>query len=125
MAAGAAYSGAFGAARREGLPVYRLRVLGKTSRIPYDPYCARSGLPPAAAQRVKDALLSLSTRSPDGQRILGRTAQINAWTEAHDRDYDSVRRALAASQQRSSAKDSPATDSPRPRATSSQPVNDE
>lgn len=97
--AGAAFSGALSAARHEGLPVYRLKILGKTARIPYDAYCVRSGLPATAAERIKEELLLLSTRTPDGKRLLGGTGQFNAWTEAQDSDYDSVRQALALNRQ--------------------------
>jgi phosphate/phosphite/phosphonate ABC transporter binding protein len=97
--AGAAFSGALAAARRRGLEVFRLKILGKTARIPYDAYCARSGLPPAAAGRLKQELLRLSTRTPDGQRLIGGAGRFNAWTEASDGDYDSVRQALALTRQ--------------------------
>lgn len=93
--AGAAYSGAFGAARHQGLPVYKLKLLAKTARIPYDAYCVRSGLPREAVQRLKQELLRLSTRSPAGQSLLGSAIKFNAWTPADDSDYDSVRQALA------------------------------
>ena len=71
-----------------------MRVLGKTARIPYDAYCVRSGLADAAARRIQQELAALSTLSPDGQRLLGGAVRFNAWTEAVDEDYDSVRRAL-------------------------------
>ena len=94
--AGAAYSGTFSIARRQGLAVDQLTILGKTARIPFDAFCVRSGLPAAAARRLKEELLSLSTRSPTGREILGHGIKLNAWAEGSDRDYDSVRQALAA-----------------------------
>jgi phosphate/phosphite/phosphonate ABC transporter binding protein len=97
--AGAAFAGAWAAARHRGLEVYRLKIVGKTARIPYDAYCARSGLPPDAAQRLEEELLRLSTRTPDGQRLIGGEGKFNAWTQAQDSDYDSVRRALSLTRQ--------------------------
>lgn len=96
--AGAAFSGALAAARLRGLEVFRLKIIGKTDRIPYDAYCARSGLPDPAAERITEELLRLSTRSPDGQRLVGGSGKFNAWTVARDSDYDSVRQALALNQ---------------------------
>jgi len=93
--AGATYSGKIFSSRRKGIPVHRLKILGKTSRIPCDAYCVRSDLPRAAAERIKQELMALSTRSPGGRVILGSAARrLNAWTEAQDSDYDSIRRAL-------------------------------
>lgn len=94
--AGAAFSGVFRTAREDDIDVSRLKIIAKTARIPYDAYCVRSGLPRAAAQRIKEELLGLSMRSPEGQRVLMQgTGELNAWTVAQDSDYDSVRQALA------------------------------
>jgi len=105
--AGAAYSGAFFAARQRGLQVHRLKVLAKTARIPFDAYCTRSGLPEPAVRRLEEELLNLSTRSPAGRRVLGGAIKLNAWTQARDSDYDSVRRALAASRNGIAARTAP------------------
>jgi len=92
--AAAIYSGAVAQARREDLPVFRLKVVAKTRRIPYGAYCARAGLPEAARQRFRNELLQLSERSPEGPRLIGRGAKINAWAPAEDQDYNPVRRAV-------------------------------
>jgi len=103
--AGAGYSGAFGAARQQGLPVYKLKILAKTVRIPYDAYCVRSGLPLDATRRLKQELLGLSTRSPGGRRLLAGAVKFNAWTAAEDSDYDSIREALALTRRASRGKE--------------------
>ena len=92
--AAAIYSGAVAQARREDLPVFRLKVVAKTRRIPYGAYCARGEMPDAALQRFRNELLQLSERSPEGPRLVGRGIKIDAWTEADDADYNPVRRAL-------------------------------
>lgn len=101
VAGGATFSGMFSIRSdddddRQKIDTSELKIIAKTARIPYDAYCVRSGLPQAAALRIKEELLGLSMRSPDGQRVLLQgTGELNAWTEAQDSDYDSVRQALA------------------------------
>ena len=93
---GATYSGTYSLARGNGLPVHRIKILAKTQPIPFDAYCVRSGLPEQAGRRLKQELLGLSTRTPDGLRVLNTKMKLNAWITAEDSDYDSVREALAA-----------------------------
>ncbi|MBW2704537.1 MAG: phosphate/phosphite/phosphonate ABC transporter substrate-binding protein [Deltaproteobacteria bacterium] len=94
--ASATYSGTFSIARSNGLPMHRIKILAKTPPIPFDAYCVRSGLPEQAVRRIKQELLGLSTRTPDGLRVLSHKMKLNAWITAEDSDYDSVREALAA-----------------------------
>ncbi len=93
--AAAVFSGAISAGRRQGLAMGRIKVLAKTQPIPYDAWCVRSGLPEGAAVRLKQELLLLSTASAGGRQVLGHKVRLNAWTEAWDSDYDSVRKVRA------------------------------
>ncbi len=94
--ASATYAGAFATGRSHGLPVDRIKIVGKTRRIPYNALVARPGLPAPAAARLTGELLRLSTLSEEGQRSLSADMRLNAWAEAEDADYDDVRRVLAA-----------------------------
>jgi phosphate/phosphite/phosphonate ABC transporter binding protein len=93
--AAATYAGAFATGRTRGLPVERIKIVGKTRRIPYNALVARPGLPAAAAARLKGELLRLSTLSQEGQRSLSADMRLNAWAEAENADYDDVRRVQA------------------------------
>jgi phosphonate transport system substrate-binding protein len=96
--AAAISSGAVATARREGLEVDRIKVLAKTPRIPYDAWVASSRLPAAATARLREELLALSTRSPDGRSVLQGPIRLNAWMDVTDGQYDSVRAARALAQ---------------------------
>ena len=67
-------------------------VIAKCERIPRDPYVARPGFPPAAAQAIGHALSSISTRTKAGRRALGGMPRINGFVPADDAFYDSIRR---------------------------------
>jgi len=95
--AAAISSGAVATARREGVAVHEIKVLAKTPRIPYDAWVASSRVPAAAVARLREELLLLSTRSPDGRSVLQGPIRLNAWTEVTDAHYDSVRAAAVLS----------------------------
>ena len=90
-------SGAVSTARREGLPIQDIKVLAKTPRIPFDAWVASSRLPDAAVERLRQELLALSTRSPDGREVLQGPIRLNAFMAVDDAHYDSVRAARALS----------------------------
>ncbi|MBI5507575.1 MAG: phosphate/phosphite/phosphonate ABC transporter substrate-binding protein [Deltaproteobacteria bacterium] len=70
----------------------RLRILAKTGRIPYDAYCASPRLDQALVDRVRAALLDLSTRTAEGRQVLQGLTEINGFVAVGDDHYDEVRR---------------------------------
>ena len=97
--AAAVSSSEVAASRRAAFPLSRIKIVAKTERIPWDAYCARSGLPAQAAERLRWELLSLSTRTPDGRDVLAGPLGMNAWQPSDDAVYDVARRALRLSNQ--------------------------
>ena len=87
IAAGATYSAPFRLAQDQGL-----KILAKTGRIPYDAYCASTGLAVALTQKVRKALLGLSTRTEAGRGILQGLTNINGFVAVEDEQYNEVRR---------------------------------
>jgi phosphonate transport system substrate-binding protein len=89
--AGATYSGAVAMARGR-LSGGGLKIVEKAGRIPYYAYCASGRLDADLAVRIRDALLAVSTRTPEGRRVLGGVTSINGFAPASDAQYDDVRR---------------------------------
>lgn len=71
-----------------------LRVLHKAGRIPYDALVVRPDIPPSGAQKIGWVFVGLSTRTPQGRRILRPTWSITGWIPAEDSVYDSARATL-------------------------------
>ena len=88
----ASFSGALREARATRKDVGGLVIVAKTGRIPYDAYCLRPGLDPELADRIRSALLSISTLSREGRRVLSPALGINGWVPIEDEAYDGVRR---------------------------------
>lgn len=90
--AAATFSGALLNAEANGLDVYQVEILAKTGRIPYDAWCVSGKLAPAVRARIRDVLLSLSTRTKEGRDRLAPLKSINAFTRVDDSAYDEIRR---------------------------------
>jgi phosphonate transport system substrate-binding protein len=71
-----------------------LRVLHKAGRIPYDALVVRADIPRSGAQKIGWTFVGLSTRTPQGRRILRPTWSITGWIPAEDSVYDSARATL-------------------------------
>ncbi|MBI5611068.1 MAG: phosphate/phosphite/phosphonate ABC transporter substrate-binding protein [Deltaproteobacteria bacterium] len=71
-----------------------LRVLHKAGRIPYDALVVRADIRPSGARKIGWAFVGLSTRTPQGRRILRPTWSITGWIPAEDSVYDSARATL-------------------------------
>jgi phosphate/phosphite/phosphonate ABC transporter binding protein len=91
--AGATYSTAFKLALAERADGKRLRILAKTGRIPLDAYCVSQRLDRGLVDKVRDGLLTLSTRSEEGRNVLSGLSSINGFLTVGDDHYDEVRRA--------------------------------
>jgi phosphonate transport system substrate-binding protein len=70
------------------------RILFKAGRIPFDAVCAREGFPRSGVKKLQAAFVRLNTRTPQGRRVLSRTAGISGFIPAVDSLYDVVRRTL-------------------------------
>ncbi len=71
-----------------------LRVLHKAGRIPYDALVVRPDIRPSGAQKIGWVFVGLSTRTPQGRRILRPTWSITGWIPAEDTVYESARATL-------------------------------
>jgi phosphate/phosphite/phosphonate ABC transporter binding protein len=69
-----------------------LRILAKTGRIPLDAYCVSQRLDQGLVERLKTALLGLSTRTEEGRNVLRGLSSINGFVAVGDDHYDEVRR---------------------------------
>jgi phosphonate transport system substrate-binding protein len=72
--------------------VAQLVSIAETPEIPEAGICARPGLPPAAIQALKRALLGM--KKPEHATALKGIYDIDGFVEARDADYDPVRDAL-------------------------------
>jgi phosphonate transport system substrate-binding protein len=77
---------------KEPALVAQLISIAETPEIPEAGICARPGLPPAALQALKRALLGM--KKPEHAAALKGIYDIDGFVEAHDADYDPVRDAL-------------------------------
>ncbi|MBI1725753.1 MAG: PhnD/SsuA/transferrin family substrate-binding protein [Candidatus Rokubacteria bacterium] len=77
---------------KEPALVAQLVAVGETPEIPEAGICARPGLPAAAIQAVKRALLSM--KRPEHAAVLKQIYDIDGFVEARNADYDPVRDAL-------------------------------
>lgn len=89
--AAATFSGALLNAENHGTSIDQLEIFAKTGRIPYDAWCARGDLPIAVRHRLRDVLLSLSSRTQEGREKLAPLQSINAFTRIEDSAYDEIR----------------------------------
>jgi phosphonate transport system substrate-binding protein len=72
--------------------VAQLVAVGQTPEIPEAGICARPGLPPAAVQAIKLALLAM--KKPEHAAALKGIYDIDGFVEAQDADYEPVKDAL-------------------------------
>ena len=89
--AGAVYGAALAEGRLRREDGQRIRVVAKTRRIPHDAYVVRAGFPPEAALALGRALAELSTRTPDGRRLLSSMLRLNGFVPVDDEHYEGVR----------------------------------
>ena len=94
----ATWAGAIGDARNAGRDVGELLIVAKAGRIPFDAWCLRPGLEPALGDQVTRILLSTSTLTRAGRRVLAPTLGINGWVPVQDEVYDGIRQIDAAHQ---------------------------
>ena len=69
----------------------RLRILAKSDPVPCDAVVVRPNLPPEIVAKIRDTLLSLSTRTDEGRAVLDGATTTNGFIPVTDDAYDSVR----------------------------------
>lgn len=89
--AGATFSAVYQMAGRRR-DAKRLRILAKTGRIPYEAYCATPRLDPEIIAQLRGLMVSLSTRTETGRRILRGMTNVNGFLGVGDEHYAEVRR---------------------------------
>jgi len=89
--AGAVYGAALAEGRARRGDGQRIRVIAKTGRIPHDAYVVRAGFPVEAARALGAALAEISTRTPEGRRLLSSMLRLNGFVPVDDGHYDVVR----------------------------------
>ncbi len=89
--AGATYPGAMESARRDGLDVGSLAILGIAGRIPHDAVVLRPDIDPAQARAFVDALASLNTSTAEGRSALAFSDGLSGFVPSSDGFYDQVR----------------------------------
>lgn len=94
---GGTFGGAIAYAEQQGVDTSGIEIVAKTGRIPHDAWVARPSLPAEIHDAVQYALLSLSTRTPEGRKVLSpiKSQSINAFTKVDDDHYDRVRAVLS------------------------------
>lgn len=89
--AGATYPGALEGARRDGLDVGSLAILGIAGRIPHDAVVVRPDIDPAQARAIIDALAGLNSTTAEGRAALSFSEGLGGFVPSSDRSYDQVR----------------------------------
>jgi phosphonate transport system substrate-binding protein len=85
------FEGALEKARRQGLPVQRLKVLGITGRIPNDAVVVHPKVSNTVRDNIDKALDRLNTTTPEGRLALAPLLDITGFALTDDQFYDPVR----------------------------------
>lgn len=70
--------------------INELTIIGRTEDICNEPIVVRSSLPEDLKNKLKEALLSLDYKSPEGKRILENLTDVQGFKTVDPRDYDAV-----------------------------------
>lgn len=94
--AAATYSGAFLSGSLVDVPTGQIRTLASTGTVPQDAIVAGPNVSDADKKRMKAALLAFDPKKELGVKLLGETQRIEAFLEASDDDYRTLREAMKA-----------------------------
>ncbi|HMM59879.1 MAG TPA: phosphate/phosphite/phosphonate ABC transporter substrate-binding protein, partial [Candidatus Rifleibacterium sp.] len=67
-----------------------LILLATTPDISNEPIVVRKSLPPDLIEKIKQALLDLNKKSPDGKEILDDLTDVDGFVPADNKDYDYI-----------------------------------
>jgi phosphonate transport system substrate-binding protein len=87
------YSGAYLAARKEGIAVGTLRLLAITGRVPQDTLAASPDLPRETAERLRQALLRFEPKRDIDAGRVGDVLGISGFAAFDPAEFDTIREA--------------------------------
>jgi phosphate/phosphite/phosphonate ABC transporter binding protein len=87
--AGACYDDARNTLRDKS-KMSELTILATTPDISNEPIVVRKSLPPDLIEKIKQALLDLNTKTPEGKVILDELTDVQGFVPADNKDYDYI-----------------------------------
>ena len=87
--AGACYDDARNTLRDKS-KIEELTILATTQDISNEPIVVRKGLPPDLIDKIKQALLDLNTKTPEGKVILEELTDVQGFVPVDYKDYDYI-----------------------------------
>jgi phosphate/phosphite/phosphonate ABC transporter binding protein len=69
----------------------KLSIIGKTDWIPFDAFVAHPSVPEPVVTRLRQTLLTLNVRTPEGRHVLTGITTTSGFVAVDDAHYDSVR----------------------------------
>ncbi len=75
---------------REKAKMDELTILATTQDISNEPIVVRKSLPPDLIEKIKQALLELNVKNPEGKEILDDLTDVQGFLPAKDTDYDYI-----------------------------------
>ncbi|HNX75747.1 MAG TPA: phosphate/phosphite/phosphonate ABC transporter substrate-binding protein [Candidatus Rifleibacterium sp.] len=87
--AGACYDDARNTLRDKS-KMEELTILATTQDISNEPIVVRKGLPPDLIDKIKQALLDLNTKTPEGKVILDELTDVQGFVPVDNKDYDYI-----------------------------------
>jgi phosphonate transport system substrate-binding protein len=70
--------------------INELTIIGKTQDICNEPIVVRKTLPPDLIEKIKQALLDLNNKTPEGAKVLEHLTDVQGFAPVDPRDYDYV-----------------------------------
>jgi phosphonate transport system substrate-binding protein len=70
--------------------INELTIIGKTQDICNEPIVVRKTLPPDLIEKIKQALLDLNNKTPEGAKVLEHLTDVQGFAPVDARDYDYV-----------------------------------
>lgn len=67
-----------------------LTILATTQDISNEPIVVRKSLPPDLIEKIKQALLDLNTKNPEGKEILDELTDVQGFVPVDNKDYDYI-----------------------------------
>lgn len=81
-------------AREEGMDLSGTSVLARAGVIPQHAVVSTGLLPPDEEERLVEALLAITSLTPEGRALLPAAMRLNGWKRAEPEEFDDVERTL-------------------------------
>lgn len=72
--------------------IEEVRVIATSDPIPMGPVAIRKDIPKDIVKKIRDVFLEIG--KTEETKIIGEKIKVSSYTEAHDKDYDSIRKAV-------------------------------